>query len=253
MQILHAVLQNANLKQGAAIILADAAAVAAPLIGYTRAPVDTRGLVANGEDGGGRVEVGHLGGQQLANGVEDKTAHAEQVYPVTPLQDAGNLLHLVTLNVNTAQNGKRTEFILTGALQLMLRAQHGLVLEEHAPRSNGTRKVVDIWTAQPITAVGGTGFLAVGAKSPQSATQSHFHVNQGAPLSLIHLCGPQSTVEMHPQIHVDVQQTCGPVCGPVPFLVAEAAFALVPGQPVRSKGDAQAFHQLRHLSAALLL
>lgn len=253
LQVLHALLQNTDLKQGTPVVLVDATAVAASLVGHSRAPVDACGLIANGEDGSGRVEVGHLGREQLANGMKDETADTEQVDPITSLQDAGDLLHLVALNVDPPQDSKHVQLILTGALQLMLSAQHGLVLEKHAASPAGTCKVVDIWAANSVTAVSGARFLAVSAQSSQSTTQGDLHIDEGPPLGLVHLCGPQGTVEVHPQVHINVQQPGGAVRGSVAFLVAEAAFTFVPRQPVGPKSDAQAVHELRNLAAALFL
>ncbi|KAG7228348.1 hypothetical protein INR49_009212 [Caranx melampygus] len=225
---------NTHLKQGMTIILADAAAVATALIGYTCAPVDACGLIANWEDGSRRVEVGHLGGKQLANSMEDETTDTEQVDTVASLQDAGNLFHLVTLD-------------------LMLSAQHGLVLEEHAACPDGAGKVVDIRASQSVAAVGGACFLAVCAKSPQSATQGYLHVDKGTPLCLIHFGGPQGTVKVNPQVHINVEQAAGAIRSSITFLVAETAFTFIPRQPVWSECNAQAFHQLRHFPAVLFL
>lgn len=246
-------LQNPHLEQGPAVVLADAAAVAAALVGQPGAPVDARGLVAHWEDGGGGVEVGHLGGEQLAHRVEDESAHAEQVDAIAPLQDAGDLLHLVALDVDAAQDGERAELVFAGALQLVLGAQHGLVLEEHAARADGAGEMVDVGAAQAVAAVGGARFLTEGAKGPQAAAQGHLHVHEGSPLGLVHLRGPQRAVQVHPQVHVDVQQARGSVGGAIAFLVAEAALAFIPRQPFRPERDPQALHQLRHLAAGLLL
>lgn len=246
-------LQNTDLEQWTSVVLADAAAVAAALVGDAGAPIDPRGVVANGEDGRGRVEVGHLGGQQLADRVEDEPPNAEQVNAVAALQDAGDLLHLVALDVDAPQDGERAELVFAGALQLVLSAQHGLVLEEHAARPDGAGEVVDVGAAQSVAAVGGARFLAVRAQGPKAAAQRHLHVDEGAALGLVHFCGPQGAVQVHPQVHVDVQQAGRPVRGAVALVVAETAFALVPGQPVWTKGNAQAFHELRHLTTTLFL
>lgn len=246
-------LQNSHFKQGSPVVLADAAPVAAALVGQPGAPVDPRGLVAHGKDGGGGVEVCHLGRKQLANSMEDEPAHTEQVDPISSLQDASNLLHLVALDVDAAQNGEDAQLVFAGPLQLVLGAQHGLVLEEHAARPDGAGEVVDVGAAQAVAAVGGAGLLAKRAQSPQTAAQRHLDVHQGAPLSLIHLRGPEGTVQVHPQVDVYVQQPSRPIGGAVTFLVAEAALAFIPRQPFWAQRNPQALHQLRHLAAGLLL
>ena len=92
--VLQALLHDFDHELRPPIVLTDGAAVAAAAVVSAEAPVDARGLVAHWIEGSGTVEVGHLVGQQLSNGVEHKAPHPEHVQPLSPLDDAGNLLHL---------------------------------------------------------------------------------------------------------------------------------------------------------------
>lgn len=73
--VLQALLHDFDHTNSGRPLFADGAAVAAATVVSAEAPVDARGLVAHWIQGGGTVEVGHLVGQQLSNGVEHKAAH----------------------------------------------------------------------------------------------------------------------------------------------------------------------------------
>lgn len=250
--VLQALLHDFDHKLRPPIVLADGAAVAAATVVSAEAPVDARGLVAHWIEGGGTVEVGHLVGQKLSNGMEHKAAHPEHVQPLSPLDDAGNLLHLIPLDVDPPEDSKRAQLLLTGPFDLMHWTQHGLVLEEHALGADGTGKMVDVGATHSIAAAGGTGALAQGALGEQASVQGNLHVHQRPALGLIYLCGPQGTVEVHPQVQVQVQQAGRPIRGPIPLLMTEAAAPHVSRHLVRSQGCAELFHELSHFPLILL-
>lgn len=251
-QVLQALLHDFDHKLRPPVVLADGAAVAAAAVVSTEAPVDACGLVAHGIEGGGTVEVGHLVGQQLSDGVEHKAPYTEHVQPLPPLDDAGDLLHLISLNVDPPEDSKRAQLLLAGPLDLMHRTQHGLVLEEHALGADGAGKMVDVGATHAIAAAGGTSALAQGALGEQSSVQGNLHVHQCPTLGLIYLRGPQGTVEVHPQVQVQVQQASGPIRGPIPLLMTEAAAPHVSRHLVRSQGCAKLLHELRHFPLVLL-
>lgn len=162
-QVLQALLHDFDYELRPTVVLTNRAAVAAAAVVGAKAPVDACGFIANRIKGSGTVEVSHLMREQLANGMEHKAPYPEHVKPLSPLDDASNLLHLIPLNVDPPEDSKRTQLLLTGSFDLMHWAQHGLVLEEHALGADGAGKMVDVGTTHAIAAAGGTGTLAQGA------------------------------------------------------------------------------------------
>lgn len=93
-------------NSGRPLFSAGGAAVAAATVVSKEAPVDARGPRAHWIQGGGTVESGPSAGQQLSNGVEHKAAHPEHKL-LSPLDDAGNLLHLIPGHVDPPEDSKR--------------------------------------------------------------------------------------------------------------------------------------------------
>lgn len=59
-----------------------------------------------------------------------------------------------------------------------------------------TGEVVGVGAAEAVAAAGGSSLLTVSAAQSQTSSQSQLHIDQGAGLSLVHLTGPQSTVQV---------------------------------------------------------
>lgn len=119
--VLQALLHDFDHELRPPVVLTDGAAVTAAPVVSAETPIDARGLIAHWIEGSGTVEVGHLVRQQLSNGVEHKAPHPEHVQPLSPLDDAGNLLHLISLDVDPPEDSKRAQLLLTGPLDLMHR------------------------------------------------------------------------------------------------------------------------------------
>lgn len=83
--------------------------------------------------------------------------------------------------------------------------------------------------------------------------EGHFHIHQCPTLGLIDFRGPQGTVEVHPQVQVQVQQTGRPISGPITLLMTEAAAPHVSRHLVRSQGCAKLFHKLCYFPLILRL
>ena len=75
-------------------------------------------------------------------------------------------------------------------------------LEEGAVGLQCAGEVVGVGAAEAVAAARGSGLLTVGAAESQPSSQSQLHVDQSARLGLIHLAGPQSTVQVD-LIHKD--------------------------------------------------
>lgn len=129
----------------------------------------------------------HLRWQKLTHGVEDEPAHTEHVNAVAALQDAGDLLHLIPLNVDPSEHGKTDELLFAGAFKLVLGAEHSLVFEEHATCPDSTGEMIDVRAAQTVAAVGSPSLLTIRTASAQTSSKSNLHVNERTALSFIHL------------------------------------------------------------------
>lgn len=81
-----------------------------------------------------------------------------------------------------------------------------LVLEEGAAVLGGAGEVVGGGAAQPEAAQRSPRALAAAAGEQHGAAAGRRHVHQGPVDRLIHLLGPQGAVQMHPHVHVQVQQ-----------------------------------------------
>lgn len=77
-------------------------------------------------------------------------------------------------------------------------------LEEGAVGLQRAGEVVGVGAAKAVAAARGSGLLTVGTAESQPSSQSQLHVDQGAGLGLIHLAGPQSTVQVD-LTHKDTQ------------------------------------------------
>lgn len=69
-------------------------------------------------------------------------------------------------------------------------------LEEGAVRLQCTGEVVGVGAAEAVAATRGSSLLTVSAAQSQTSPQSQLHIDQCTSLSLIHLTGPQGTVQV---------------------------------------------------------
>lgn len=69
-------------------------------------------------------------------------------------------------------------------------------LEECAVCLQCTGEVVRVGAAEAVAAARCSSLLTVSAAQTQTSSQSQLHIDQSAGLSLIHLTGPQSTVQV---------------------------------------------------------
>lgn len=212
------------------------------------APVNSTGLVADREDGGWGVEGCHLQRGELAHGLGHQAAHPEGVAQLWLPHSRGQLAHLVSLDVDAAEDGEAAKLVLqrvasapTGPVGV---TQHGLVLEERALSLQSAGEVVDVGAAQAVAATGGPRVLAVGAADRLAPPQSQVHVDEGPSLGLIHLCGPQGTVQVNPHVQVQVEEPRWTICEPISKLVAEAAPPVVPERSRRTQRGPQLAQEL---------
>lgn len=176
-QILQTRFHHLNHKLWPAVVLTNGASVAATPVVGPQTPVDAGGLVAHRVERCGTVKVRHLVGQELPYGMEDQASHPEHVEALPALDDAGNLLDLIPLDVNPSEDSEGAELLVAGTLELVQRAQHRLVLKEHTLGTDSTSKVIDVGAADTVAAISGTGLLAKRAFGEQAPVQCYFHVN----------------------------------------------------------------------------
>ena len=245
-----ALLHDPDEEHRAAVLLLDGAEVAAAAVGVARAPVQPAGLVAHGEECRGRVEGWHLLREQLADGVEDEAAHAEGVLALAALHDAGDLPHLVALHVHPPEDGEVAQLLLVEALWFVHGTKHSFIFKKHALCFNGASEVINVGAAEPVTATGGPRLVAEDTLHLQAPPQGQLHVDQGTSLGLVDLCGPECTVQVDPQVQVEVEQPRRPVRQSVALFMAEAALAVVFGHRVGFQGGAQLLQKLIYLLLA---
>lgn len=73
------------------------------------APVDTVGMVTDGEDGGLVVEGVHLLGEEPTNGAEQQAADPEGVLPLAALNQSSNLACFVPLHEHPPKHGEAAQ------------------------------------------------------------------------------------------------------------------------------------------------
>lgn len=193
-QILMSLFNNLDIKLGFSIRIIDGAVVAATPVGVSHTPINSSRFKSNWIKSGYTVEFLHLMGEQLTDGMKNQAANPEHMAAFATLHNAGDLLHLIPLNVDAAVNGKTTDFLLICSFQFMLTAEHGLVLKKHTPGTDSTSKMVGVWAPNPMATRSGTGLLTKSTLCGESPVESHFHIYQCPCLSLINFRGPQRTV-----------------------------------------------------------
>ena len=71
---------------------------------------------------------------------------------------------------------------------------------------DGAAEVVDVGTAELVTGHSGAKLAAVAALDCLGSLNGNVHIDQGTVNRLIHLRGPQGTVQMDPGVHVHVKK-----------------------------------------------
>ena len=81
-----------------------------------------------------------------------------------------------------------------------------LILVKYASLFHGTSEVIHVGTTKFEAPHSGTGLEADNAVECECLLQPFFCVHQGSTDCLIHFFCPQGTVQMHPFVHIIVQQ-----------------------------------------------
>ena len=244
-------LVDGDSELGLVVDFRDGADVRHALVDLGGGPIVPNHLVSDRVDVILGVEVVQLMGQELSDGEEDERTDAQNVLiGALGHHDLGHLSVLVSLDVNAPVNGQGGQLLVLLALGNVLIAVDGLILVKHGLVFAGAAHVIMIGAANLPTLDRGAVLLADLTNGVLAVLQGRFDVDQSPADGLVDFFRPEGAVQVHPLVHVVVEQSSRAVRGGVAPHVAEQTLAHVVGLP---RGHHRRAHLEHHLGQFVLV